>query len=784
MGSSKRPPEQRAGRSTGQRDLVFVAMAAVVVFFVGVLSGGFRVLVDRLLAAPPSVTADLLGFLAIFAVVAAAVAVLRWRQAAREQRLRAQTERRFQTVVEQVPAVTYTWDPRRGVGEAPAIYLSPQIEAMLGYAPAEWLEDPKLWMSRMHPEDRDRVLEASTLADRTGAPFLEEYRIYAKDGRLVWIRDESVTVENDQDGRPLIVQGVMFDVTQQKEFEERLRTAEERYRALVENLPVVTYVSRTPAGGTERLQYVAPGFEDLTGYRPSEFLDDPGFWDLLIHPEDRQRVAELSRERDRNGEPFEAEYRIARKDGSVVWVRDAAVVAHRDAEAIVWQGVLEDVTRRRQAESLVRATEERFRTLVEQLPAVTYIEDTATDEILYVSPQVEAMFGYTPAEWRASPRLWERRLHPGDRDWVLAKGTDETQGTWSAEYRTLARDGRIVWIHDEAILIGGLQGNRNLWQGVITDVTERKAAEERLRQAEERYRTLVERLPVAVYMDAPDDLSTPVYISPQYEQITGYTAEERMNDPGLWVRMLHPEDRDRVLAESLRTNEVGDPFDVEYRLISAGGRVVWVHDHAYLVAGPDGRPVWQGMLTDVTEQTLAQEALGRRDRILEAAGYAAERFLKARSWTEGIDDVLRRLGEAGEASRAFVYENSTGATGEILATRRHGWVDPDVLLLPRVDFENGFPYRAGGFGRWEDLLAAGGVVHGPVRDYPDSERPVLESSSILSCIAVPVFVGDEWWGYVGFDHCREEREWQQAEIDALRVAANTLGAAVGRERAA
>src|SRR5438309_5639334 len=100
VGSSKRPPEQRAGRSTGQRDLVFVAMAAVVVFFVGVLSGGFRLLAIGLLAAPPSMTADLLGFLAIFAVVAAAVAVLRWRQAAREQRLRALTERRFQTVVE------------------------------------------------------------------------------------------------------------------------------------------------------------------------------------------------------------------------------------------------------------------------------------------------------------------------------------------------------------------------------------------------------------------------------------------------------------------------------------------------------------------------------------------------------------------------------------------------------------------------------------------------------------------------------------------------------------
>jgi PAS domain S-box-containing protein len=651
VGSSKRPPEHRGGRSTGQRDLVFIALAAVVVFFIGVRSGGFRWMVDRLVSAPPSTIVNMVGLLAIVALVAIVVAVLRWRQADREHRLRARTELRFQTVVEQVPAVTYTWDPSRGLVDAPPIYLSPQIESMLGYTPAEWIEDPSLWMRRIHPEDRDRIREASEVADRTGAPFLEEYRISARDGRLVWIRDESVIVDDRGSGSK-IVQGVMYDVTRKKEFEERLRAAEER-----------------------------------------------------------------------------------------------------------------------------------FRTLVEQLPVVTYIEDTVTDEVLYVSPQVEAMFGYTPDEWKANPQLWERRLHPDDRDWVLGKGRDETERTWSADYRTIARDGRVVWVHDEAVVIGDPQEAPNLWQGVITDITERKAAEGRLRQAEERYRTLVEHLPVAVYMDAPDDVSTAVYISPQYEQVTGYTAEQRMSDPGLWVRMLHPEDRDRVLTESRRTNETGDPFDVEYRLISADGRVVWAHDHAYLVAGPDGRQVWQGVLTDITERTRAHEALGRRDRILEGAAYAAERFLKSRTWTECIDDVLRRLGEAGEASRAFVYENSMTDTGEILATRRHGWVDPGVVCLPGGDFDDGFPYRAGGFGRWEEALAAGGVVHGPVRDYPDDERRVLERSSILSCIAVPVFVGDHWWGYVGFDHCSEEREWQQAEIDALRVAANTLGAAVGRERA-
>ena len=99
----------------------------------------------------------------------------------------------------------------------------------------------------------------------------------------------------------------------------------------------------------------------------------------------------------------------------------------------------------------------------------------------------------------------------------------------------------------------------------------------------------------------------------------------------------------------------------------ADGAVVWVHDHAFLVHGADGVLAWQGVLTDITERRLVQEALGRRERILEAAGYAAERFLKAETWSEGIGDVLERLGRAGEVARAFVYRNLVANDGTVSA---------------------------------------------------------------------------------------------------------------------
>jgi PAS domain S-box-containing protein len=316
------------------------------------------------------------------------------------------------------------------------------------------------------------------------------------------------------------------------------------------------------------------------------------------------------------------------------------------------------------------------------------------------------------------------------------------------------------------------------------DITSRERTEEDLRAAESRYRSLVEHLPAVVYVDAVDEQSTATYVSPQYERLLGFTPEERLADPGLWLRQLHPEDRDRVQAESLRTNATGDPFDCEYRMLTKDGRVVWLRDHAFLTGGENGGPgFWQGVLIDITAAKLAEEALSRRDVILEATGFAASRFLNAPAWTDVIDDVLARLGAAAEASRAYVFQNARGPDDRLTASERYEWVATIPGSAPPVGSDRDVLYR-NGFERWERTLEAGDAIHGLTRSFPDPERRrLLDRQGILAMAVMPITVGDEWWGFIGFDHRAHERLWQQAEIDALSVAATTLGAAIGRERA-
>ena len=106
---------------------------------------------------------------------------------------------------------------------------------------------------------------------------------------------------------------------------------------------------------------------------------------------------------------------------------------------------------------------------------------------------------------------------------MASNAEEDGDGIWSVDYRSFTRDGRMLWVHNEARLIRDPDGAPLYWLGAVYDITERKVAEERMRDAEERYRTLVEQLPVAIYTDAVDDVSTALYISPQYEALTGYT---------------------------------------------------------------------------------------------------------------------------------------------------------------------------------------------------------------------------------------------------------------------
>jgi PAS domain S-box-containing protein len=194
-------------------------------------------------------------------------------------------------------------------------------------------------------------------------------------------------------------------------------------------------------------------------------------WFEAIHPEDRGRVEEENRRSDETQTPFLVEYRMIARDGRVVWFRDEAILQLDErGRPIYWQGVMMDITARREAEAGLAEAESRYRALVEQLPAIAYIDPVDRRGTVYISPQTEAILGYTPEEWYADTGLWRKIVHPDDRDRQLAGGTDPTSST----YRMIAKDGREVWIHDQSRPVYDDAGTLVYWQGLLLDVTDQR----------------------------------------------------------------------------------------------------------------------------------------------------------------------------------------------------------------------------------------------------------------------------------------------------------------------
>ncbi|MEO5814881.1 MAG: ATP-binding protein [Gemmatimonadaceae bacterium] len=171
----------------------------------------------------------------------------------------------------------------------------------------------------------------------------------------------------------------------------------------------------------------------------------------------------------------------------------------------------------------------------------------------------------------------------------------------------------------------------------------------------------------------------------------------------------------------------------------------------------------------------------RHDAILKAVYEAAFTFLRSTRWEEDIRVVLGHLGEAAGASRAFLFELTTDATGQMRARWRYEWSAPAITHSLSDLSLSTFGVAEFGLERW-GIMSTGQAIHGPAHALPANERDFFERVGVRSAAFVPVFVEGDWWGVLGFTDDDDDREWEQAEIDALAAAAATLGGAIFRHR--
>ena len=241
---------------------------------------------------------------------------------------------------------------------------------------------------------------------------------------------------------------------------------------------------------------------------------------------------------------------------------------------------------------------------------MTYVEHATPDApekspFAFVSPQIEEILGFTPEEATSDPLFFERTLHPDDLPRIRAANirAESTGEPFDEEFRQITKDGGIRWMHDRSVLVRDDDGAPRFWHGVTIDITARKEAERSLRLLEERYRTLVEQIPAVTFIETPGGPRRDLVHLPEPPGRADLRvhAEELLANPNHFGEFVHPEDRERVYAANTYSEETGEPFNEEFRIIRADGRVVWLDSRAVLVRDDEGNPrFWQGVAMDVT----------------------------------------------------------------------------------------------------------------------------------------------------------------------------------------
>ena len=331
---------------------------------------------------------------------------------------------------------------------------------------------------------RERLMEAVGRALAGEATTTLEYDV-TKNGAVNTREIRCVAYAPDQ------VVAVVRDITRRRRAEEGLRESEARFRLLAENSHDVMF--RYRVAGPGGMEYISPSITRIAGYQQEEYYADPDFPRKVIHPDDREAFDQMLTERMAGP----VELRWLRKDGSVLWTEQTNVhVTDEDGTLVAVEGVVRDVTKRREAEHALRESEARFRLLAENAHDIIFryrvAEPRRTE---YMSPSVFRIAGYRPEEYYADPAFILKVIHPEDRA-VLGRMATITEPE-TFKLRWIRNDGETVWAEQSMVPAFDEHGVLVAIEGVGRDITATVEAEEALRCARDELEGKVEREMVA-----------------------------------------------------------------------------------------------------------------------------------------------------------------------------------------------------------------------------------------------------------------------------------------------
>jgi PAS domain S-box-containing protein len=508
------------------------------------------------------------------------------------------SEREFRDVVNTVPAHVWSTSP----------------EGQVDFVNDRWLQFTGLssdeafgwkWEAVLHPDDRTRVVADWHTAVKNGQAMESEARVRRADGEYCWWFIRNVPLR-DETGKLVRWYGTAINIEDRKRAEQALRKSE-AYLAEAHRLAKTGSWAYSPAA--EKCIYWSDEMRRIFGLNPQRSkLPDRDEFLRLVHPEDRDTFNERIDKAFREKADFVQDYRIVLTDGTVKHIHGIGhPVLDETGNIIEYVGTDVDVTERKRAEDALRSHEQNLRLLVDTIPGLV-VTTTPAGEIEHLNRQVLEYFEKTPEElanWRTSDAI-----HPDDLPLTIAALTRsiQTGEPYEVEHHLRRADGVYRWFHARGLALRDKEGRIVRWYYLLTDVDDRRRAEEALRKSEALLHEAQRLARTGSW--SWDVLSGRVVGSPENARIYGFQPNEDSAAPEVYFQRIHPDHRERI-REVFQTCVVEKTdYQADFPIVLLDGTVKYIHATGHPILNKSGDLIeFFGTTVDVTEQHEARAAL-------------------------------------------------------------------------------------------------------------------------------------------------------------------------------
>lgn len=525
----------------------------------------------------------------------------------RDEQALCESQARNQLAMNVASMFSFEWDVK-----SDAVWRSAHCAALLGLSSDEAHHDTgQNFFQHIHPDDREPFVALLQGLNPEQATYATTYRFINPNGKVLILEESAQGFF--QNGQLVRLIGMTKDVTAREQTAIALRQSEYQLRLITEVIPHQVWTAR-PDGSVD---YLNQRWFKYTGYT-TEQLQEQG-WTAIVHPEDLQRVADTWQQSVATGKDYHMEARLRSAAGEYRWfLGQALLLRDEQGQAIKWYGSNTDIHDRKQAEEALHKSTAILNTINESTPTLIFVKDwqgrfvMANPAALKVlGKPASEVIGRTNAELLLNPKEAEA-ITINDRQ-VMTTGTMQI-----FEEASNFPEGRRTYLSIKSPYRDE-QGNIIGLIGISTDISDRKQAEEALRQSEVNFRTLANSMPQIFWTAQPDGAIN--YYNQRWYDYTGMTFEQSQGWG--WQPIVHPDDLPATVQQWNEAVRTGGKYEVEYRFKrAADGEYRWHLGRAFPLRDPNGAILkWFGSSTDIHDQ---KQAIAERDQALEREQIARE----------------------------------------------------------------------------------------------------------------------------------------------------------------